>query len=77
MLTTLRKIKENLHKDVEELVSTKNCSYIDAVILYCEKNGLDVEHIGAIISNDKILSARIQLEAEELNMVEKTTRLPV
>ena len=51
--------------------------YIDAVIYYAEKYGLEVEVVGEIIRRSPVLKAKIYKEAEELNMVEKLTRLPV
>tara|TARA_R110000737_G_scaffold248135_1_gene258134 strand:- start:592 stop:786 length:195 start_codon:yes stop_codon:yes gene_type:complete len=51
--------------------------YIDAVIVYAESYGLEVEVVGEIIRRSPVLKAKIYREAEELNMVEKLTRLPV
>ena len=52
-------------------------SYIDAVVEYAEKNGLEIEVVGQIIRKSPLLKANIYKEAEELNMVEKLVRLPV
>ena len=51
--------------------------YIDAVVEYAEKNGLEIEVVGEIIRKSPLLKANIYREAEELNMVEKLVRLPV
>jgi len=51
--------------------------YIDAVVEYAEKNGLEIEVLGEIIRKSPLLKANIYKEAEELNMVEKLVRLPV
>lgn len=51
--------------------------YIDAVVEYAEKNSLEIEVVGEIIRKSPLLKANIYKEAEELNMVEKLTRLPV
>jgi|TARA_B110000211_G_C14049763_1_gene540665 hypothetical protein len=51
--------------------------YIDAVIAYAESYGLEVESVGEIIRKSPVLKAKIYREAEDLNMVEKLTRLPV
>lgn len=51
--------------------------YIDAVVEYAEKNGLEIEVVGQIIRKSPLLKANIYKEAEELNMVEKLVRLPV
>ena len=51
--------------------------YIDAVVEYAERNGLEIEVLGQIIRKSPLLKANIYKEAEELNMVEKLVRLPV
>jgi hypothetical protein len=51
--------------------------YIDAVLDYAERNGLEVEIVGEIIRRSPVLKAKIYREAEELNMVERLVRLPV
>jgi hypothetical protein len=51
--------------------------YIDAVIYFCEQKGLDVETAASLIRNNSKLKASIQLEAEKLNYLPKTTQLPL
>jgi hypothetical protein len=58
------------HK-LEDLVITANCSYMDAAIDLCEKNGLEVEFIGELISSNATLKAKFQIEAEGLNFLKK------
>lgn len=62
--------------NIEELVSKKNVPYMDAILMYCESTGLEVELAAKLISN--ALKAKIQIEAEELNFLPKsnTTKLP-
>jgi len=67
---------ETIMKEIAENIS-KGVPYIDAVIVYADKYGLEVEVIGEIIRRSPVLKAKIYREAEELNMVEKLTRLPV
>ena len=65
---------------VRSAISLLNClriSYIDAVIYFCEQKGLDVETAASLIRNNSKLKASIQLEAEKLNYLPKTTQLPV
>jgi len=58
-------------------VKDKSCSYIDAVILFCERNNVDVEQAATILSSDKLMIAKIRNEAEDLNFLKKTARLPI
>jgi len=59
-------------KEIEKLVLEKKMEYIDAVMYFCDKNGVDIE----TASNAK-LKASIQVEAENLNYLPKTKQLPL
>ncbi len=61
---------------IEEKVKTKRMSYMDAIILYCEENGIDPSNTKALIN--KTLKEKIAYEAQGLNMLkEKTAKLPI
>ena len=61
---------------IEDIVRTKRISYIDAVILYCEKNNIDPSTTKSMIN--KNLKEKIAFEAQGLNMLkEKTAKLPI
>ena len=64
-------------KEIERIRKTDNVQYMDAVLYFCEKNNLEVESVADIICENPMLHARIQEEAEELNYIEKTRRLPI
>ena len=63
--------------EIEEIVKSKKISYMDAVVLYCEDNDIDTGTISSLIN--KSLKEKIQMEAEKLNLVEKSgaATLPV
>lgn len=71
------KSSEELFKQIDEIVRDKKIDYFEAVLLYCEKNNLEVEVAASLIKQNPILKAKIQLAAEDLNMIKKTSRLPV
>ena len=77
MLHNIKKIKTELLNGVDTIVKEKNISYIEATILYCESNGIDVEQAAAVIGNNAPMTTKIELEAESLNFLKKTTPLPV
>lgn len=62
---------------IEEIVIEKRTSYLDAIILYCESTGLEVEVAAKLISGN--IKSKIRMEAEDLNLVQKsnTHRLPI
>jgi len=71
------KSSEELFKKLDQIVRDKQIDYFEAVMHYCEKNNLEVETIAAVIKQNSILKAKIQLIAEDLNLLKKTSRLPV
>ena len=61
---------------IEDIVKTKRISYIDAVVLYCEKHNIDPLTTKSMIN--KNLKEKIAYEAQGLNMLkEKTAKLPI
>ena len=68
---------ERFTKHIDALCEDSGINYIDAIIEYCDINGIEPEAIGKFIrKNPKILS-KIQAEAEDLNFLQKTARLPL
>lgn len=64
-------------EEVEKLCRDKNIEYIEAVIYWCEKNNLEVETAAYWIKKDAVMRSKIQLEAENINVLKKGARLPV
>ena len=60
---------------IQDIVTDTSMSYMDAVLFYCEKNGMEPETAGSLINGK--LKQKIREEAEELNFLPKTARLPV
>lgn len=64
-------------KEIEKLVIQKQIEFFDAVLLYCEINNIEVETAAALVKQNSVLKAKIQYEAENLNMIRKSARLPI
>ena len=62
---------------IESIVKEKRISYMDAILKFCEDNEIDPSSVGSLIN--KSLKEKIQLEAEKLNLIEKssTATLPL
>ena len=60
---------------IDEQVSTVKITYMDAVINYCNEKEIDIDSIGSLI-NQK-LREKIQMEAEQANMIKPRGHLPV
>ena len=60
---------------IEEIVYMKDIPYMEAVVMFCDENNLEVEHVAAKL-NDQIIGS-IECEAADLNLIkEKNKRLP-
>lgn len=64
-------------KEIELFCVEANCQIIDGVIYWCEKNNIEVEYIAGLIKKDPVFKAKIQIEAEILNIVKKDPKLPI
>lgn len=62
---------------IEELVWEKDISYMEAVVLHCERTGFEIEIAAKMISG--VLKSKIKIEAEDLNFLPKsnTAKLPL
>tara|TARA_R110000868_G_C10811463_1_gene757884 strand:- start:651 stop:884 length:234 start_codon:yes stop_codon:yes gene_type:complete len=63
--------------EIESLVKEKKCEYIDAIIVYCQKNNIEVETAAELIKQNSLLKVKLQVEAENNNMVKRSGRLPL
>jgi hypothetical protein len=60
---------------IEEIVLDEKLGYMDAICYHCKETGLEVEVAATLIS--PALKAKIKLEAQENNLLKKTSRLPI
>jgi len=68
-------VKEILHEI--ELLTRDGSDYLDAILHYCDKHEIEIESIAKYIKKNVVLKAKLQEEAEELNYLQKTSRLPI
>ena len=62
-------------ENIEGLVQRNKMTYIDAILYYCEENKLEPETAGQMVGGK--LKQLVQEEAEDLNLVQKTSKLPI
>jgi len=60
---------------IEERVQKEKIGYIDMIIDYCKNHDLDIENVGKLIT--KSLKEKIQIEAEESNLMKPKGSLPL
>ena len=58
--------------EIENLVLKEKINYIEAIVLFCEENGMEVDSITKLIS--KPLKEKLKRDAQDLNFMKKTTR---
>lgn len=64
-------------EEIEKLCQDRKIEYIDAVLFWCEKNNLEVETAAYWIKKDPVMRSKIQLEAENMNVLKRGARLPI
>jgi ATP-dependent Clp protease ATP-binding subunit ClpA len=57
---------------IEKIVKENRINYIDAIVMYCEINTIEIDTIPKLIS--KPLKEKLKRDAIELNFMKKTTR---
>jgi uncharacterized protein YeaC (DUF1315 family) len=67
----------NFVEEIEILCKDKNIEYIDAVVFWCQKNNLEIEQAAYWIKKDPVMKSKIQLEAENMNILKRGARLPI
>ena len=73
-MPTKEEIK-NFSLVVEQMALNLKCSKIDAIVHYCQEMGMEIEVASSLLSSN--LKAKIREEAEEANLLKKTSKLPV
>lgn len=77
VLTNKSMSSDRFIKEVERLVIKHRLDYMDAVIHLCEENNMEVEAAATIIRNNIRIKSKLQAQAEDLNFLPKSSRLPV
>ena len=58
--------------EIEKLVKQEKINYIDAIVLYCEENSIEIDSITILVS--KPLKEKLKCDAQQLNFMKKTSR---
>jgi hypothetical protein len=63
--------------EIERIASDKNIDYIDAIVHYCSKNGMEIETAADLIKKNAKIKAKVKLDAETIGYLPKTAKLPI
>lgn len=69
-------IEQTLSKVLEEYTQG-GIGYIEALTEFSKRYGIEIEVLGDIVRRSNVLTSRVRLDAEKLNLIEKTSRLPI
>lgn len=72
----LNKIR-NFNAEVETILKEKKVNYIDAVVMWCEANNIEVEYAADLIKKDMVMFSKIKADAEDLNILKRSAQLPL
>ena len=61
--------------NIENLAKEKNITHMEAVLDYCQRNNLEPDTVGRLIS--KSLKDKIEANARELNFLPRQAQLPI
>ncbi len=60
---------------IEEMAEKQKVGLMDAICHHCKETGLEVEVAATLISS--ALKAKIKEEAQNLNLIKKSSKLPI
>ena len=60
---------------IEQIVKEKDITHMEAVLWYCQLEGIEPDTINSLIS--KALKEKIEANARELNFLPKCAQLPL
>ena len=66
---------ERYNSEIEEIVIRTKMSYLDAMLYHADENGLESETVAGLI--DVKTKTKLREEAEILNFMPKTSKLPI
>lgn len=60
---------------IENIVKERRIEYMDAVILHCQETGFEVEMAATLLTPP--IKAKINDEAQAMNLIKKVNKLPL
>lgn len=69
--------QKKIVQEIQAIVAESTLTYMEATILYAERNNLEIEFVAEMIIKNDVIRSNIEEEAEELNFIKKKTRLPI
>jgi uncharacterized LabA/DUF88 family protein len=64
-------------REIEKIITEHRIEYLDAIMLYVEKNNIDVEVVASLVKYNSVMKSKLEDECQKLNLLEKTSKLPL
>jgi hypothetical protein len=61
-------------KAIEKIVSDTDYNHMEAIVEYCKQTGMEIELAASLVNTN--LKSKIESDAQDLNMLPKSQRLP-
>lgn len=68
---------DKIFTEIDYIVKSCNTTFSDAVVHYSQTANIEIETLGELIKNNPKMKLALQLEYESMNMLPKTSRLPI
>jgi hypothetical protein len=62
-------------KEIESIVENTDYNYIEAIVEYCKQTGMEIEVASTLVNSN--LKAKLETNAQDLNLLPKSNRLPI
>tara|TARA_A100000172_G_C3017488_1_gene101988 strand:+ start:405 stop:638 length:234 start_codon:yes stop_codon:yes gene_type:complete len=63
--------------EIEQMAKELGISHFDAILHFCDQHEIEMETIASWVKGSQVLKAKVLVNAQDLNMVKKTARLPI
>jgi hypothetical protein len=73
--SVLKKTPEKIHHDIAEMLS-KGIGHIDALVLYSERENMEIETVAEIVKKSDILKEKIRAEAIKMRLLKVDKNAP-
>lgn len=60
---------------IEQITIDRKIGYMDAIVTHCEETGFEIEMAATLLTTP--IKAKINDEAQELNMIKRVAKLPI
>lgn len=64
-------------EEITDIVWEKDVSFIDAIVIWCEKHNVEPETVGSLVKKDPVLLALVEGEAQDLRILPRGNKLPL